>query len=74
MNSAKGTVSQIPFRSNNIGKMIIPIMTRTKVLKTEISAEILPFENAVNIEEVKIFIPIGRKLSENNLNPDKVIR
>ena len=74
MNSAKGTVSQIPFRSNNIGKIIIPIITRTKVLKTEISAEILPFENAVNIEEVKIFMPIGRKLNENNLNPDKVIR
>ena len=46
-------VSQIPFKSNNIGKIIIPIITRIKVLKTEISAEILPFEKAVNIEEVK---------------------
>ena len=73
INSAKGIVSQIPFKSNNIGKTIIPIITNTKVLKTEISAEILPFEKAVNIEEVKILIPIGKKLKENSLNPDKVM-
>lgn len=73
MNSAKGTVNQTPFKSNNTGKMIIPIITRTRVLKTEIRAEILPFEKAVNIEEVKIFIPIGRKLNENNLNPASVM-
>ena len=45
------------------------MMTNTKVLKTEISAETFPLEKAVNIEDVKIFIPIGKKLKENSQSP-----
>ena len=38
------------------------MMTRIKLLKTEISADTFPLEKAVNIAEAKILIPIGKKL------------
>ena len=65
MNSENGMVNQIPFTPRKIGKRITPIMTRIKLLKTEISADTFPLEKAVNIAEAKILIPIGKKLKEN---------
>lgn len=52
--------------------MMIPTKTRIKVLKMEIKADIFPFEKAVNMAEVKIFKPTGRKLIANKLNPTRV--
>ena len=72
INSAKGIVIQTPFASKKIGKTETPIKTRTNVLNTEISTEILPLEKAVNIEEAKIFIPTVKKLVEKILNPSNV--
>ena len=58
MNSANGMVNQIPFTPRRIGKRITPMMTRIKLLKTEISADTFPLEKAVNIAEAKILVTI----------------
>jgi len=39
------------------------------VLKNDIVADTLPFENAVNIDDVKILTPVIKKLVPNIINP-----
>ena len=69
LNSAKGTTSHTPFTPIMFGNILIPMAKNTKVLSRESSADIFPFENAVNIPEVKILSPSTKKPIENNINP-----
>ena len=73
MNSENGTTNHTPFTPKNCGKIIIPKVNSINVLRMDIVAEILPFENAVNMPDTKIFIPTTKKLNENIINPFKVI-
>ena len=73
MNSENVTINHTPFTPKNCGKIIIPKVNSINVLRMDIVAEILPFENAVNMPDTKIFIPTTKKLNENIINPFKVI-
>ena len=63
-NSATGTATQIPIIPKSCGKTIKEIRVKTKVLHIDSIAETLPFENAVNIDEIKILSPIKRYAME----------
>ena len=58
--SANGTDNQIPSEPIIRGNMIKLAIKNTKVRKNEMIAEILPFENAVNILEAKILTPVNK--------------
>ena len=47
--------------------MLITISTNVRT--NEMTADIFPFENAVNIEDEKILIPANIQLIENKKNP-----
>ena len=73
VNSTNGTTSHTPSTPSIYGKVTIPITNNINVLSNESKAEVFPSENAVNIPEVKIFIPLTMKLKEKIINPLKVI-
>ena len=58
--SAAGNASHTPFMPINIGKINIAAHSKTSVLATEITAEILPLLSAVNSPDAKIFVPHNR--------------
>ena len=60
--SAIGTANQTPVTPRNTGRTNNPIIINPNVLKNEIVADTFPFDKAVNIEDVKIFIPENKKL------------
>ena len=66
-NSANGTDNHTPFTPKTNGNVKTEITTKTKVLKNDITAEILPFEKAVNNEELNKFNPMNKNAKENNL-------
>ena len=59
-NSATGNADHTPFMPINIGKISIAAHSKTSVLATEITAEILPLLSAVKSPDAKIFIPHNR--------------
>lgn len=59
----------MPFTAKNCGRINSPATINTNVRKKDIRAEILPFENAVNIADAKIFIPLNKKPRLNIANP-----
>lgn len=71
--SATVTDSHIPSISIKIGRSRIEAAKNPNVLKNEISAEIKPFENAVNIDEANILNPAIRKFNANKCHPLFVI-
>jgi len=73
INSDAGTINQIPVELKRSGNTNAPTIKNTNVLRKEISAEIFPFENAVNIAEAKIFTPVNTKHIENHLKPSRAI-
>ena len=56
-----------------IGRSRIEAAKNPNVIKNEISAEIKPFENAVNIDEANILNPAIRKFNANKCHPLFVI-
>lgn len=71
--SAAGTAIQTPVISRNFGRSIRNRVIRPKVLKNEISADTFPLDNAVNMEEVKIFIPQNRNAAGKMRMPSPAI-
>ncbi|CCL27656.1 hypothetical protein BN175_2300005 [Clostridioides difficile T23] len=63
--SALGTANHIPFIFNIFGSINKPIVINPNVRRKDNIAETLPFDNAVNIDEVKILYPQKIKLKEN---------
>lgn len=58
--SAKGTTIQMPTTPKNNGNIIILGIKKPKERIKEISADIFPLENAVNIAEEKILNPSNK--------------
>lgn len=63
--SAIGTANHIPFISIKLGNINRLIVIKPNVRKKDSIADIFPFDNAVNIADVKILYPQKRKLKEN---------
>lgn len=59
-NSATGNADHTPFMPINIGKISIAAHSKTSVLATEITAEILPLLSAVKSPDAKMFVPHNR--------------
>ena len=64
--SAIGIASHNPSTPMTRGRRIIAPAMKTKVLINDISADIFPFDSAVNIDEAKILKPENRNVTENN--------
>ena len=73
MPSAKGTASHTPSMPHICGKIVMPMVKNPKVLKNDKAADILPLDRAVNIADVKIFIPQHKKLYEKIKKPPTAI-
>jgi len=58
--SAIGTASQMPSTPISSGRISKAAIKNTNVLKKDSIADTLPLENAVNILEEKIFIPVNK--------------
>ena len=72
--SAAGTASHTPVIPQMRGSSTIPPASRPNVRKRERTADTFPFDNAVNIAEVKLFKPQNRKLYEKIVKPLAAIR
>ena len=68
-NSATGMAIQAPLIPKIRGRINNEITIKTNVLQKEISADTFPLDSAVKNPEDVIFMPLNRKLMENNLNP-----
>lgn len=60
IHSAIGTASQMPFTPIKYGRMSIFAVIKTNVRTNEMTADIFPSENAVNMEEANIFMPANK--------------
>lgn len=60
---------QAPLIPKIRGRINNEITIKTNVLQKEISADTFPLDSAVKNPEDVIFMPLNRKLMENNLNP-----
>jgi hypothetical protein len=69
MNSAIGTASHTPITPKKLGNVSNNIIINTKVRRNDNIADNFPFDNAVNVAEVKIFSPQNRKLKGKIKNP-----
>lgn len=67
--SAAGTASHTPVIPQIGGSSRIPTASRPNVRKKESTADTFPFDNAVNIAEVKLFKPQNKKLYEKIVKP-----
>ena len=67
--SAAGTASHTPVISQIQGSNRMPPASRPDVRKEERTADTFPFDNAVNIADVKLFKPQNRKLYEKMVKP-----
>ena len=67
--SAAGTASHTPVIPQIRGSNRIPPASRPNVRKKERIADTFPFDNAVNIADVKLFKPQNRKLYEKIEKP-----
>lgn len=63
--SALGTANHIPFIFNIFGNINKPIVINPNVRRKDNIADTFLFDNAVNIDEVKILYPQKIKLKEN---------
>lgn len=72
-NSANVIDSHTPSTPKIAGKAIRHTVINTKVLINAIMAETFPLENAVNKDDVNIFIPANKKLILNIPNPSIAI-
>ena len=68
-----GMANHTPVTSKNLDKTKRKIIINPNVLKKEIVAETLPFDNAVNNAEAKILQPENRNPNENIEKPLLVI-
>ena len=71
--SAIGTASHTPVTPKRLGNISNSTVIRPKVRRNDKIADNFPFDNAVNIAEVKIFSPQNRKLKEKIKNTFLVI-
>ena len=67
--SAAGTASHTPAIPQIRGSNRMPPASRPNVRKKERIADTFPFDNAVNIADVKLFKPQNRKLYEKMVKP-----
>lgn len=67
--SASGTAIHKPIMPQMIGSTSSAAVIKTRVRSTEILADILPSDKAVNIAEAKILKPQNRKLMGKIQNP-----
>lgn len=67
--SAIGTASHTPVTPKRLGNVSNNTVINPKVRRNERKADSFPFDNAVNVAEVKIFSPQNRKLKEKIKNP-----
>ena len=63
----------MPITPSINGNIIIPKLSKTNVFKKDIRADILPFENAVNIPDIKILVPTNKKAKEYIFKPSIVM-
>ena len=67
--SAMGTANHTPVIPQRADSSGIPPAVSPKVRRKDKNAETFPFDNAVNIADVKIFRPQNRKLQEKIRSP-----
>lgn len=68
-----GTANHTPVTFNICGNIKRSTLINTNVRKSDIIADIFPFDNAVNIAEENILHPQNRKPKEKIVNPFVVI-
>ena len=64
-----GIANHTPVTSQNWGSIKIKAVINPNVRKKDIIADTFPFDNAVNIADVKLFKPQNRKLYEKIVKP-----
>lgn len=69
-----GIANHTPVTSKNLGSIKRKAVINPNVRKKEIIADTFPFDNAVNIADVKLFKPQNRKLYEKIVKPFAAIR
>ena len=67
--SATGTANHMPIIPYNLGSIKSPAVTNPKVLSKDNIADILLFDNAVNIAQAKIFNTQNKKIYANTEKP-----
>ena len=73
ISSAIGTASHTPVTPKRLGNVSSNIVISPKVRRNDKIADSFPFDNAVNVAEVKIFSPQNRKLKGKIKNPFRAI-
>ncbi len=73
ISSAIGTASHTPVTPQIFGNVSNSTVISPKVRRNDKTADSFPFDNAVNVAEVKIFNPQNRKLKGKIKNPFRAI-
>ena len=73
MNSAIGTASHTPVTPKTFGNVSNKTVINPNVRRKDKTADSFPFDNVVNVAEVKIFSPQNRKLKGKIKNPFRAI-
>ena len=73
LSSAIGTASHTPVTPKRFGNVSNSTVISPKVRRNDKIADSFPFDNAVNMAEVKMFNPQNRKLKGKIKNPFRAI-
>ena len=73
ISSAIGTASHTPVTPKTFGNVSNSTVISPKVRRNDKIADSFPFDNAVNVAEVKMFIPQNKKLKGKIKNPFRAI-
>ena len=73
ISSAIGTASHTPVTPKTFGNVSNSTVISPKVRKNDKIADSFPFDNAVNVAEVKMFSPQNKKLKGKIKNPFRAI-
>ena len=73
ISSAAGTASHTPVTPKRAGSISSSTVISPNVRRKDRIADSFPFDNAVNMAEVKIFSPQNRKLKGKIKNPFRAI-
>lgn len=71
--SAIGTASHTPVTPKKLGNISNSTVSNPKVRRNDKIADSFPFDNAVNVADVKMFSPQNKKLKEKIKNPFRAI-
>ena len=73
ISSAIGTASHTPVTPKKLGNVSNSTVISPKVRRNDKIADSFPFDNAVNVAEVKMFSPQNKKLNGKIKNPFRAI-